>query len=92
MNHFVQSGSISTKYVVLNKAILWKSREISMSQSDYKKIMEEPTVKHIEYKDIKARTSLVFEKEHFKSCAVLKREGQEIQWYCPIGIAEKRKD
>jgi len=63
-----------------------------MSQNDYKKIMEEPAIMLIEYKDIKARVSLIFEKEHFKSSATLKREGQEIQWYCPIGIAEKRKD
>lgn len=89
LSEFTKSGKIWTKHVNFSMDILWKTREISMSISDFKKIMEDEDSNAIEFKDLKRNTSLIFNKNVFKDHAETKQMHQEVQYYISIDVGRK---
>ena len=90
MNHFFKVGNKLIKYVNLNKAILWKTREISMAMSDYKKL-DNDEIEKIIFKDRAKNLSIVFKKKTFMEKAVLKIMHQEMQFYIGVDYGRKEK-
>ena len=91
LSEFTKSGKIWTKHVDFSMDILWNTREISMSVSDYKKIIEDEDSTIIEFKDLKRNTSLIFNKNVFKDHAETKQMHKENQYYISIDVAKKGK-
>jgi hypothetical protein len=86
VGHF--KGDTYTKYVSFNKAVLWKTREISLAPPIARRIKKEGISK-IEFIDQKKGEKWVASYEDLKSVATLKSEGQEEQFYFPIDVFDK---
>jgi len=91
MNHFLKSGNKIIKYVNLNKAILWKTREISISVPDYNRLVENKEIEQIIFKDRTSGIDLVYDRDKFLIYASPKTMHQEMQFYIGIDYGKKIK-
>jgi len=76
------------KYVSFSKAVLWKDRQISI----HKDIAENwlPSVKKVRFIDRAKGMTWEAPLEKIKECWILKKEGQEEQYYIPIEVFSKK--
>ncbi len=82
-------GNKYKKFVNFSKAVLWKSREISIN----KMVAEEwlPSVEFVEFEDRNKAEVWIARVKDIQNKWVLKKEGQEPQYYIPIEVFKKLK-
>ena len=76
------------KQVSFAKAVLWKSREISLSPKITNQFLAHNTKKVI-FQDLKKNEQWTADVETLRANRVKKTVGQEEQWYFPISIFTK---
>jgi hypothetical protein len=88
MNLGTIEEGVYIKYVSFNKAVLWKDRQISI----HKDIAENwlPSVKKVRFIDRAKGMTWEAPLEKIKECWILKKEGQEEQYYIPIEVFSKK--
>lgn len=77
-----------TKYVTFAKAVLWKTRELSVPVKTMNQI-EEKGIKKMEFIDVNKREKWTFSTDEVIGNMKLKKVGQEEQFYFPISLAKK---
>lgn len=73
------------KYVNWNKAVLWKDKQISLNPVIVDKFQEHKTEKVLFVDELKNKVHIALVSDLNKH-GMLKKEGQEPQWYYPITI------
>lgn len=78
------AGDQYIKYVNFNKAVLWKDQEISLNPRVFDEIRARKVkfIVFMEGGEKKERWEITT--DSFLKHAVIKQEGQEPQYYCPI--------
>lgn len=90
MNYGKFIGDRYVKRVTFSKAVLWHSRQLSLREDIMDRIKAEKVKKIVFIDDLK-REKWTFRPEKVFEKMVLKREGQESQYYFPIDLAKKNK-
>lgn len=90
MNYGQFIGSDYVKKVVFSKAVLWHARQLSLREDVVEEIKSR-NVKNIIFVDNLKKEKWVFKPEKVYENMVLKRVGQEAQYYFSIDIAKKVK-
>lgn len=83
-------GDTYVKRVKFSKAVLWKSREISISPMITSQFKYKNT-KYVVFEDVDKNERWRIAVDSMRSVATLKTEGQERQWYIPIEAFEVSK-
>lgn len=81
-------GNKYQKFVNFNKAVLWKTREISINPKMAKRFDE---IEFVEFVDRSKAEVWIAPVEKVRSNWVYKKEGQEYQYYIPIEVFRKLK-
>jgi hypothetical protein len=90
MNYGQFIGSDYVKKVVFSKAVLWHTRQLSLREDVVEEIKSRD-VKNIIFVDNLKKEKWVFKPAKVYENMVLKRVGQEAQYYFPIDLAKKMK-
>ncbi len=90
MNHGKLENGVWRKVVSFNKAVLWKDRQISIGSFDAN--IRVPNADFIEFYDPKKHETWRATRDVVMSAWILKKEGQEEQYYVPIDVFTKIKD
>ena len=90
MNYGKFIGDRYVKRVTFSKAVLWHSRQLSLREDIMDRIKAEKIKKIVFIDDLK-REKWTFRPEKVFEKMVLKREGQESQYYFSIELARKSK-
>lgn len=88
INHGRFNGEIYAKYLDLNKAVLWKDRQLSIPQFVYMGIQAHKCTE-MRFIDRNKGEMWVFDVQKVMMLGVWKQEGQEKQFYFPIESAKK---
>jgi len=83
-------GDTYYKNVEFSKAVLWKDRQISIPK-EVRDNIRAGGVKTIVFSDEKKNERWVASIEEVAKSAIYKQEGQEPQFYIPIGIFKKER-
>ena len=78
------------KMVDTSRAVLWKTRELSLPPIEFTKMMAN-RVSQLVFRDLKRKEDWIFDYNDVICNRVLKTEGQEAQYYFPIDLASKKK-
>lgn len=90
MNHGRFTATMYIKHVCIGKAVLWKDRQISLRKDIIDKIHARG-IRKIVFVDKGRGEKWVFDPAKVFETMILKREGQEDQYYFPIELAKKKK-
>ena len=82
-------GNTYTKHVKFAKAVLWKTRELSIPVKVMNQI-EGRKIDRLEFIDEGKKEKWVFKTSDVIANMRLKKVGQEEQFYFPISLAEKQ--
>ena len=82
-------NSTFIKHVVFSKAVLWKDRQLSIPREMMDKIIR-LNISKMEFYDETKNEVWEFPVEKVRATMILKKVGQEPQYYFPIGLAKKR--
>lgn len=83
------NGQIYAKYLDLNKAVLWKDRQLSIPKFVYLGLMAHKCTE-MRFIDRNKGEMWVFDVEKVLMLGVWKQVGQEEQFYFPIESAKKK--
>jgi len=84
-------GDSYIKRVRFSKAVLWKSREISIHKEVAEMWLRSPGVKRVIFTDPVKGEKWIAKKEKVMEKWQLRKEGQEPQYYVPIGVFQTKK-
>ena len=90
MNYGMFTSTLYIKKVVFSKAVLWHTRQLSLREDIMDRIRKE-AIKKIVFIDELKGEKWTFRTEKVFSKMVLKKEGQESQYYFPIDLAKREK-
>jgi hypothetical protein len=88
MNKGFIKDNIFYKEVSFNSAVLWKDKQLSLPPDVYSKAV---VCEKIVFRDLKKGEEWVFDPKDIQRTSVLKKVGQELQYYFPIILAKKVK-
>ncbi len=77
------------KYCKFSKAVLWKDRQISLRDDEFRRA-KEAGVKNIIWVDLGKNEMMGHTPEKLEEIGRFKQEGQEPQWYFPIEGLKKK--
>jgi len=86
---YIKDG-VYRKSVLFNKAVLWKDRCLSIPPQILSRIKAQG-VTTLRYEDMTKKEIWIFSVEDVEKNMILKKVGQEEQYYFPIDIAKKIK-
>lgn len=79
-------NGVYIKKVSFASAVLWKDKQLSLPPDVFKKVIH---CKEWRFVDIKKGETWIFDPWKVVENAILKKEGQESQYYFPIQLAKK---
>lgn len=86
MNKGIVKGNNYIKYVTFSSAVLWKDKQLSLPPTIFDNIK---SLKEWHFIDIKKNEVWVFKTANVIPSVVLKKVGQETQYYFPISMCDK---
>jgi len=91
INKGVVAGNTYKKIISINRAVLWKDRQISIHKSVVEGWFKNKDIKHIWFEDRGKSEIWITTVALAERNWILKKEGQEPQYYIPIEIFRKYK-
>lgn len=90
INVGVINGDVFIKHVSFSRAVLWKTKEISLPQRVIHNLNKNE-VKTVVFIDVKSKERWSASMETLKRRNTFKKEGQEPQFYFPISVFDVEK-